>query len=205
LFHLGGIYIDMDNGCNRPFRELVATMEALDPVAPHLVLFSTDEAFGLQTDFMISTAGHPIFKQFISRLHLFNHYFPIHHLHILLSAGPLYATVQERFFNRTDTQVVRLLDHNVYRSMFWKTNGGTWFGRDTRVILYLYYNRHRILWYCKISTIWLAVVFIVLMLYRQQRRHFSPGIIIIRSNYYTLLKNSRRGLTRLINRGVWLE
>ena len=145
LFHVGGIYIDMDNGCNRPFRELVNTMEALDPDSPHLVLFPVDEVYGLQSDFMISTAGHPLYKQFISRLHHFNHYFFINHLTMLLSAGPLYASVQERFFNRTDKQVVRFLDIKVYHSMFWKTNGGTWHSRDTQMLLYLYYNRHRLL------------------------------------------------------------
>ncbi|CAF3609744.1 unnamed protein product [Rotaria sp. Silwood1] len=105
MFYLGGIYIDMDNGCTRPFREFVATMEALDPDSPYLTLFQDDDVFGLQTDFIISTAGHPIYKQFISQLPYFNHYFLLHHITILLSAGPLFAGVQERFFHQTDEQV----------------------------------------------------------------------------------------------------
>jgi mannosyltransferase OCH1-like enzyme len=200
MFHLGGIYIDMDNGCDRPFRELVATMEALDPDSPHLALFRVDEAFGIQTDFMISTAGHPIYRQFISRLHLFHHYFLIHHISILLSAGPLYATVQEHLFNQTDKQVVRLMDLEVYQSMFWKTKGGTWFGRDTQVILYLYYNRNRILWYCKISAIWFTVLITMILLCKQQQRYLPSGLISIRSNYYSLMKISRRQFIRLIDR-----
>jgi mannosyltransferase OCH1-like enzyme len=203
MFYLGGIYIDMDNGCHRSFRELVTTVEALNPDASHIAIFSSDDAVGLQTDFMISTANHPIYKQFISRLHLFNHRFLIHHLTILLSAGPLYATVQERLFCQTKEQVVRLLDKEILRSMFWKTNGGTWFGRDTLIILYLYYNRDRILWYCKMFAIWLVVVFIVIVLYRQERGYFRIQLTIIQSNYYSSLKNSRRQWIRLINRRLW--
>ena len=186
MFHIGGIYIDMDNGCNRPLRELVATMEALDPDSPHIVLFPVDEVYGVQTDFMISTAGHPIYKQFISRLHYFDHYFLLHHVTMLLSAGPLYASVQERFFKPTDKDVVRLLDINVYHSMFWKTNGGTWFGRDTLVILYLYYNRHRILWYCKIFSICPVVLLFLIVLYRKQRKYIRNVFFNMRSNYFSL-------------------
>ncbi len=190
MFHLGGIYIDMDNGCNRPFREIVATMEALDPYSPYLALFSPDDVSGLQTDFMVSTSGHPIYKQFISRLHLFNRNFLLHHLTILLSAGPLYASVQEHFFKQTDKQVVRILDNEVHRSMFWKTNGGTWYGRDTYIILHLYYNRHRIFWYCKIFIICLAVLSVVITLCRCQRRHFPVTLTIIQPNDSVSLKNS---------------
>lgn len=195
MFHLGGIYIDMDNGCNHPFHEIVVTMEALDPYSPYLALFSPEDIAGVQTDFMISTAGHPIYKQFISRLHLFNCNFLLHHLTILLSAGPLYASVQERFFKQTDQQVVRILDSKVHRSMFWKTNGGTWYGRDTYILFDLYDNRHRILWYCKIFAICLAVLFVVVTLCRCQRRHFPVKLTIIQSNDYLSLKNSRQRCT----------
>ena len=204
LYYLGGIYIDMDNGCNRSFRELVTTMEAIDPDASHLVLFLSNDAFGLQTDFMIATPNHPFYKQCISRLHLFNHYFLIHHLTILLSAGPLYATVQERLFYQTKKQVVRLLDQRITRSMFWKTNGGSWFHRDTLIILHLYYNSGRILYYCTISAICLVVCFMLIMFCRQKRRHFSIRLFITRLNSYASLNNSRQQLIRLIKRRVGL-
>jgi mannosyltransferase OCH1-like enzyme len=200
LFHLGGIYIDMDNACHRPFRELVATMEALDPNVTQLALFPAAEVFGIQNNFMISTAGHPIYKQFISRLHLFNHNFLIYHVTILLSVGPLYATIQEYFFKQTDKQVVRTLDNRIYRSMFWKTKGGTWFHRDTLMILYLYYNRHRVLWYCIRFAIWFAALLIVIVLFRKKRRHFLTVLPITVKSYYSSLKNSQRRLVQLINR-----
>ena len=48
LYHYGGIYLDMDNGCNRPFKELLATLEVLDPDSPHLTAFPRSEAFGVK-------------------------------------------------------------------------------------------------------------------------------------------------------------
>jgi mannosyltransferase OCH1-like enzyme len=191
LFHLGGIYIDMDDACYRPFRELVATMEALDADSTHLALFPAAELFGIQNNFMISTAGHPIYKQFISRLHLFNHNFLIYHVTILLSVGPLYATIQEYFFKQTDKQVVRTFDNRIYRSMFWKTKGGTWFHRDTLMILYLYYNRHRVLWYCIIFTMSLAALLIMITLLRQQRRCFLNVLTMIQSTTIDSINKQR--------------
>lgn len=194
LFHLGGIYIDMDDACRRPFRELVATMEALDPHSTHLALLPAGELFGIQNNFMIATAGHPIYKQLIVRLNLFNHNFLIYHVTILLSVGPLYVTIQERCFQQTAEHVVRLLDNRLYRSIFWKTKGGTWFHRDTLMVLYLYYNRHRILWYCMVSAMCFSILICVIVLFKYRRRrsllyvlrHFSIVKLLLQA--YTLNK-----------------
>ncbi|CAF1536693.1 unnamed protein product [Adineta ricciae] len=126
MYHLGGIYLDMDNGCNYPLESLLTTIETLNPNSTFLVLFPQEDTFGIQTDFIVSTAKHPIFRQFISNLHSFNHYYILHHLTILLSAGPLFATFQERFFRQTNEEIVRILQNQVYKSIFWKTNGGSW-------------------------------------------------------------------------------
>ena len=183
LFHLGGVYIDMDDACHRPLRELVVTMEALDPRLTHLALFPAGELFGIQNNFMIATAGHPLYKQLIARLNLFNHNFLIYHVTILLSVGPLYVTIQERYFQQTDKHIVRLLDNRFYRSMFWKTKGGTWFHRDTLIVLYLYYNRHLILWYCMVFAMSLGVLLILIALFRHTKRRHS----LVR--YYISLTN----------------
>ena len=56
MYHLGGIYINMDNGCNYPLISLIRTMESLNPNLSYLALFPAENTFGLQTDFLISTA-----------------------------------------------------------------------------------------------------------------------------------------------------
>ncbi|UJR11725.1 hypothetical protein I4U23_015906 [Adineta vaga] len=160
MYHLGGIYIDMDNGSNYPLKSVLRTMEALDPYSPYLALFPSEDTFGLQTDFLISTSNHPLFKQMISNLDSFNHNYLVHHLTILLSAGPLYATFQERIFKQTNQHVVRILHNQIYKSIFWKTNGGTWFERDTLIILYIHKNRYTILRYFIVILIFIIILFI---------------------------------------------
>ena len=179
LYHLGGIYVDMDNGCNRPFQDLLMTLEALDPDSPHLAAFPRSEAFGVETDLLITTAGHPLYKQLISRLHLFNHYFLFHFWTILVSAGPIYASIQERFFSSLPQQAtVRTLDYKVFQPMFiWKSKGHTWIGRDAPFLFYISANGDSIVMYFKIFTITL----VILLLFRWYRlmktddtRSYSP-------------------------------
>jgi hypothetical protein len=81
----------MNNTCHHSFHELVATMEALNPDSAHLALFPAAEVFGIQNNFMIIRVGEPICKQFISRLHVFNHNLLVYHVTILLSVGSFYA------------------------------------------------------------------------------------------------------------------
>ncbi|CAF4973391.1 unnamed protein product, partial [Rotaria magnacalcarata] len=123
LYHLGGIYIDMDSGCNRSFEDLLATLEALDPDSPHLLAFLTDEGFGFLIYFIVSTAGHPLHKRLISRLHLFNYNFLFHYLTAYISAGPLYVIIQERLFKSSDQQVVRILTSTVTNYFVWRAEG----------------------------------------------------------------------------------
>ncbi|CAF4829103.1 unnamed protein product [Rotaria socialis] len=123
LYHLGGIYIDMDSGCNRPFKDLLATLEALDPDSPHLLAFPTDDGFGFLIDFIVSTAGHPFHKQLISRLHLFNYNFLFHYLTVYMSAGPLYVIIQERLFKSSEQQAVRILTSTVTDCFVWRGEG----------------------------------------------------------------------------------
>ena len=139
LYHLGGIYLDMDNGCNRPFKDLLNTIEALDPDSSHLAAFPRSEAFGVETDLLVTTPGHPLYKRLVSRLHSFNHRFIFHFWTILISAGPIYASIQERLFSTTsEGNTVRMIDYNVFQPMFiWKEKGHTWIGRDAAFLFFI--------------------------------------------------------------------
>jgi mannosyltransferase OCH1-like enzyme len=173
LYHLGGIYIDMDNGCNRPFKDLLATLEALDPESSRLAAFPLDVAYGIDIDFLISTPGHPLFKQLISRLHLFHHYYLLHFYTIVLSTGPLYATIQERLFNSSSQeQAVRVLDYAVSHPIFTHNVGGkSWLARDAPITFYIDSNSDLIFRYCKIFSVFL--IFLVLLMWcRSQRSYF---------------------------------
>ncbi len=161
LYYFGGIYIDMENGCNRSFKDLLATLEALDPDSPHLAAFPRSKAFGVETDLLISTAGHLLYKQLISRL--FNHYFLFHFWTILLSAGPIYVSIQERLFSSSSQrETVRTLDYNVFQPMFiWKEKGHTWVGRDASFLFYISAKADYLLYYCKILTVSLVTLLLI--------------------------------------------
>jgi mannosyltransferase OCH1-like enzyme len=142
LFHLGGVYLDLDNGCSQSLGGLLTTLEALDPDSTHLAGFPFTEPIGLLNNFMISTAGHPLLAQLISRLHLFDHYFFIDYLTVLLSTGPLYLTIQEHLFQSSNEHAVRLIAEQVANPMFTNSGGGsTWQHKDGKLILHYYYNR----------------------------------------------------------------
>jgi hypothetical protein len=162
----------MDNGCNRPFKDLLATLEALDPDSPHLAAFPQSEAFGVETDLLISTAGHPLYKQLISRLHLFNHDFLLHFWTILVSAGPIYVSIQERLYSSLpQREIVRILDYNVFQPMFiWKSKGHTWIAGDAHFLFYISAKADYIRFYLEIFTIAL-IIFLLIRWYRLRKNN----------------------------------
>ncbi len=164
LYHLGGIYIDMDNACNRPFKDLLATLEALDPDSPFLAAFPLDTAYGIDIDFMIGTPGHPLYKQLISRLQFFHHYYLFHFYTIVLSTGPMYAALQERLFNSSSQQqVVRVLDYAVSHPIFTRNVGGkSWLARDAPITFYIDSNSDLIFQNCKIFSVFLFILILIM-------------------------------------------
>ena len=174
LYHLGGIYIDMDNACNRPFQDLLTTLEALDPDSPHLTAFPRDIAYGIDIDLLVSTPGHPLYKQLITHLHLFHHSYFLHFYTIVLSTGPLYASIQERLFNSSSQKyIVRILDYPVSHPIFTRNVGGkSWLARDAPVTFYIDSNSDLIRWYCKIVSLFLLLLILIVWC-RSQRRYFQ--------------------------------
>ena len=142
LYHLGGLYIDMDNGCRQSFESLLEILETLDASAAHLAAFPRTSPIGISNGFMISTKGHPLFKILISRLSLFNHNYLIDYLTVMFSAGPTYLSINEFYFDQTSTQsAIRIIDEIVYSNVYtWHTPGNSWHGKDARIVLYIYHS-----------------------------------------------------------------
>ena len=169
MYYIGGIYIDMDNGCNHPFKYLVSTLESLEPNATHLVAFPQRESFGFDIDMIISSRGHPLFRHLISHLKQFNHYYIFHFWTILLSAGPLYASIQERLFTLPTEAVIFLLDYQFFRPMFIKKeNGFTWIAKDAHYLFYFTAHLNEILFFSLIIIL-SALVFIYVKYYKLKR------------------------------------
>ena len=112
---------------------------------------------------MIATPGHPLYKKLISRLHLFNHYFLFHFWTILISAGPVYVSIQERLFSSTSQRdTVRILDYDVFQPMFIsKAKGHTWIGRDASFLFYISAKSDYILYFFKVFTIGLIILLLI--------------------------------------------
>jgi mannosyltransferase OCH1-like enzyme len=146
LYHLGGVYIDMDTGCSKSLEILLDALERLDPQLTHLAGLPATEPMGVSNDFMISTKGHPLFGQLVSRLSLFNHNYILHTLTVMLSAGPPYLTLNEHLFDRSSrTASVRIIEGKVYTPLFlWFSGGGSWHGRDSAIIgvIYRFFRGH---------------------------------------------------------------
>lgn len=164
LYHKGGIYMDLDVGCNRSLNDLLNTLEALDPDSADLAALPADKfSIGIESDFLISTAGHPFFKQLISRLHLFNHYFILHFWTVLVSTGPIYVGLQERLFSSSAYKdTLRILDCEIVQPMFlWKVVGQEWVGKDASVLFFINANAEKFFWYGKIFIICFVVFFYI--------------------------------------------
>lgn len=174
MFYIGGIYIDMDNGCNRPFQDLINTLEALDPESSYLTAFPQRFGFGVESDLIISTAGHPFYRQLISRLPWFNHKFLIDFWTMLVSAGPIYVSIQERFFSSSPDAVFRMLDGNVYNPMFiYKRNGLSWIGKDAQFAFLIHRYQKKIVVFFKATMIFLFFLLIYLSYEKRLMKLFS--------------------------------
>ncbi|UJR21705.1 hypothetical protein I4U23_024782 [Adineta vaga] len=123
LHRLGGIYIDMDNGCYQSFESLLNTLEALDSQSIHLAAFPRTAPVGISNGFMISTKNHPLFRMLISHLSIFNHNYLIGYLTVMMTAGPTYLSINEFYFDTTsESAAIRILDEIVYSSIYtWHT------------------------------------------------------------------------------------
>lgn len=193
LSHLGGIYIDMDNACNRPFNDFLATLESLDPYVSHLAAFPRSKVFGIESDFMISTAGHPLLKQIILRLHLFNRNYVLHVYTVVMSTGPVYASIQEHFFDASSKeQAIRALDYKVFEPMFIQKVGGlTWVVRDASVIFFIDSKMDQLLWYSKIFLVGLTIL-ISIRQCKLQLSHSTTVHILCRGYGETAMLQSTR-------------
>jgi mannosyltransferase OCH1-like enzyme len=178
LYHLGGIYIDLDNGCRKSFDSLLNVLEAMDSKSLHLAAFPRTSPAGLTNDFMISTKGHPLFQILMSRLSLFNHNYLINYLTVMLSAGPLYLSINEFYFDKSPTQsAIRIVDEILYSSVYiWHTPGNSWHGRDARIILYIYHSIRKssptVLYYFVLVISLMLLFFFYRYRFRRQKKEF---------------------------------
>ncbi|CCH57849.1 hypothetical protein TBLA_0A00490 [Henningerozyma blattae CBS 6284] len=124
LYHYGGVYIDLDDGCER----------RLDPMMSSNAFLRRTNPSGVSNDVMGSIPGHPFFKKVMHSLKSYNrNYFFVPYLTIMCSTGPLFVSMIWVQFKRWGVPLngdIKILQPNDYKghenSFFAISKGSSW-------------------------------------------------------------------------------
>ncbi|KAK0512943.1 hypothetical protein JMJ35_004960 [Cladonia borealis] len=155
LNHFGGIYIDLDDGCNR----------RLDPLLSYPSWVRRTHPTGISNDAMGSIPHHPFFTLVIESLIPYNRDWKLPYITVMYSTGPLFLSViwQEykrgrqsevgsfigpagssgRWNGMEETRVRVLMgdEYNKQPWAFFRWHGGSsWHGSDARLVFWM--GRH---------------------------------------------------------------
>ncbi|WBW74808.1 mannosyltransferase Imt2 [Schizosaccharomyces osmophilus] len=140
LFHYGGIYIDLDDGCR----------QSLDSLLYYPAVFRRTDPVGISNDVMGTVPGHPFFSFILSNLarNAKSYVFP--YPTIMFSTGPLSISfLWERYQNllprdSSASARIRILLEQDYKfsnqSYFTFYEGSSWHDKDASLILWA--NKH---------------------------------------------------------------
>lgn len=83
LAHYGGVYIDLDDGCNR----------RLDPLLSYTAWVRRTKPTGISNDAMGAVRQHPFFLRVMERLQSYDRRWILPYITIMYSTGPLFLSV----------------------------------------------------------------------------------------------------------------
>ncbi|GAO48658.1 hypothetical protein SAICODRAFT_59077 [Saitoella complicata NRRL Y-17804] len=134
LAHYGGVYIDLDDGCNR----------RLDPLLSYPAWVRKTIPTGISNDAMGSVPHHPFFLRVIESLKPYarNWYMP--YLTVMFSTGPLFLSVVWKDYIRwgveSESARVRVLMPDEYKGKFWSFflgfSGSSWHQGDANFVFW---------------------------------------------------------------------
>ena len=138
LAHYGGVYLDLDNGCNR----------RMDPLLQFPAWVHTTDPTGISNDGMGATPGHPFFLFVTEQLQAYDRNWLLPYITIMASTGPLFLSmVWERYMSlhlreSADwpgrVRVLRPGQYSELDSAFFAFYGGSsWHGGDVRFFLWV--------------------------------------------------------------------
>lgn len=136
LAHYGGIYIDLDDGCNRN----------LDPLLTVPAFVRKTLPTGVSNDVLGSVPNHPFFTKAISMLQKYQRNWIVPYITVMFSTGPLYLSVVWKQYIRwgnPPSGIVRILMPDDYKSnenSFFKIAPGSSWHEDDAVVLLLMSN-----------------------------------------------------------------
>ncbi|RFU35867.1 hypothetical protein B7463_g508, partial [Scytalidium lignicola] len=134
LAHYGGIYIDLDDGCNR----------RLDPLLSYPAWVRRTVPTGISNDAMGAVPQHPFFLRVIESLQYYNRNWGMPYITIMYSTGPLFLSVVWKEYMREERPLeehVRVLMPDEYRNHPWSffniSKGSSWHGKDAQTIFWM--------------------------------------------------------------------
>lgn len=134
LAHFGGIYIDLDDGCNR----------SLDPLLAYPAWVRRTTPTGISNDAMGAIPRHPFFLRAIDSLPDYNRNWILPYITVMGSTGPLFLSIIWRHYNSagpTGLDRVRVLFRDEYNnhpwSFFTHHRGSSWHGSDVGFIFWM--------------------------------------------------------------------
>ncbi|XP_063444946.1 uncharacterized protein LOC134725227 isoform X2 [Mytilus trossulus] len=133
LYHYGGVYSDLDIGCNnQSIRKILSSIEGHEGVGVMEV-----RPYGFSLEVLISAKGHPFMKSVISGLIPAQARHPIPYLTVLLSAGPLYFTAKYGLYK--NKHEIHIVSPALYEGKYFKHyHGGSWHSWDGELIWWFY-------------------------------------------------------------------
>jgi mannosyltransferase OCH1-like enzyme len=164
LYKYGGIYHDLDIGCERDWEIL----------RDRAAIFPETSPFGVSNDLMMSRKSHPLLKKMCENLSNFNKIFGTKYLTVMFSTGPVFVDAQiiefmrEQKYTRNEADLLYMLGGILYggnqESFVFHVDGSTWHGDDVRVLQYLYSH------YLFILSILIAVIPITFIYLKRHKR-----------------------------------
>jgi inositol phosphorylceramide mannosyltransferase catalytic subunit len=144
LYHYGGIYLDLDIGCNKP----------IDPLLVYPVILPKTIPVGVSNDLIFSEKGHPFMEQTIHNLVTFDHNWILNYPTVMFSTGPMFLSFQYGLWTSAHPNMeddlsgeVRILPKSLYgknakpgeapHSFFSHWYGSSWHADDAAFITFL--------------------------------------------------------------------
>lgn len=135
LAKYGGIYIDLDDGCNRK----------LDPLLQYSIWVRQAVPKGISNNIMGAVPAHPLFLRTIEQLEEANHRWILPYLTVMASTGPLFLSfvwkswLEERPEDivETNARLLTLAEYNRHHwSFFYTYEGSSWHCNDAKYIIW---------------------------------------------------------------------
>lgn len=154
LYHYGGIYIDLDDGCNR----------RLDPLLSSSAFVRRTSPSGISNDVMGSIPKHPFFLKLMHSLKKYDKNWFVPYLTIMCSTGPMFVSMVWIVFKRWGVdpnfkiKVLQPFDYKGHENSFFEiSKGSSWHLDDAAFIKSLAFHI--------LSCVVFGFVFVYMILY----------------------------------------